>query len=148
MTVPFTAGPRLTHQRLADILLMIPGCIGLCDNMSNLAGFFSKPIPPSLDLRLIRERATELMSELSEWAERYPQSITMQNISTQVIPGLTDTALSRSPGGRRKTPVPMVTDTYVALTAATFKAAHMILSLLIHKVSPKNFDRFDPLSRP
>lgn len=133
MTVPFIIQPRNAHQDLADILLVIPGCIGLTGMTGSMSRFFSTPIPSRVDLQPVKERTAQLLQDLAEWASANPQltsvfagSKTARETSGAV---LTNYELT--------TPTVVLADTFVALTAATYEAVRLILTLLQHKISAR-----------
>lgn len=134
MNLPFLITPKSAHMHLADILLSIPGCINLTGVQGTLSGFFSKPIPPGNDLDHVRERANQLLHKLDLWSERHPHLCTTAPAPCQVTTEDMTTPIDPS------TPPPnlpavMLPDTFVAMTTAAFKAARLILTLLLHKIS-------------
>ncbi|KAF2713421.1 hypothetical protein K504DRAFT_450120 [Pleomassaria siparia CBS 279.74] len=137
MTVPFIIQSRNAHQYLADILLMIPGCIGLLGMGGSMNSFFSRPIPPHADLGPIRKRTTELMREVSKWAEESPHLTSVSHMPLVVTYDMAkqiNGAVVMSSGSNLPTVV--LPETFVALTAATYHAVRLILILLQIKIFP------------
>jgi hypothetical protein len=133
-TLPFLITPKSAHMLLTDILLSIPECIRLSGVEGTLRGFFSKSIPSGTDLEPVREGAKRLLHQLNQFAERHPHLCTTVP-TTQITTEDWTTPIDTS------TPPPsfpaiVLPDTFVAMTTAAFKAAHLILTLLLHKVSP------------
>ncbi|KAF2787250.1 hypothetical protein K505DRAFT_367511 [Melanomma pulvis-pyrius CBS 109.77] len=137
MTIPFIIQPRNAHQYLADILLAIPDCIGLCGMSGSMSSFFSRPLPPRLDLRPVRERTAQLLQKLIEWADKHPHLTSVSPgplvVTLDMAKEVSGSALT-NPDGPPSTVV--LPETFVALTAATYEAIQLILTLLLHKISP------------
>lgn len=135
MTLPFSIQPKNAHQYLADILLQIPDCIGLCELNCSLSGFFARTIPPSIDLKPVHDRANDLLLQLEEWAERHPHLCTTQPTSQVTTVDMATHVDVQNPS--HQTPALVLPDIFVALTTATYKATYIILTLLLHKICPK-----------
>lgn len=138
MSLPFLITPKNAHMHLADILLGIPGCINLSGVEGTLSGFFSKPLPPGKDLDPVRDRTTQLLRKLDLWSERHPHLCTTDPISQVTTEDLTTPIDTSTPPPNL--PAVMLPDTFVAMTTAAFKAARLILTLLLHKVSESSED--------
>lgn len=145
MTIPFIIQSRNAHQYLADILLAIPGCIGLCGMGGSMSSFFSRPLPPRLDLRPVRERTAQLLRDLTEWADKHPHLTSVSPgplvVTLDMAKEVSGSALTNPDGSPSSTVV--LPETFVALTAATYEAVRLILTLLLHKISPQP-DKFPP----
>ncbi|KAF2732488.1 hypothetical protein EJ04DRAFT_565947 [Polyplosphaeria fusca] len=131
MTVPFSVSAKNGHQTLTDIILQIPSCTALCGLTGNLGDIFVQQIPDAIDLRHAQRRTAELIQELEDWGNQYPHLCTRSDgpmfVSMDMsIPSAED------PGS----PSLVLPDTFVALTAATYKATRLILTLLQNKISP------------
>ncbi|KAF2279121.1 uncharacterized protein EI97DRAFT_372370 [Westerdykella ornata] len=135
MTLPFLLTPKNAHMHLVDIILSIPECIRLTGTDATLSGFFSNPLPPIDDLTPVRERTKELLDQLNKWAERHPHLCTIfpasQVITTEDMTTPIDLSAPKPQAAALKLP-----DTFVASATAAFKAAHLVLTLLLAKVSP------------
>jgi hypothetical protein len=136
MTMPFEFGTKNAHQILADILLLIPGCISLCKlKGGSMRTFFATPIPPTVDLRPVEQRTRELLQRVKDWASRFPNLTQASNGKTVVYADVQSLAIN---GARSPTPDKthvILPDSFIALTAATYEAIRLILSLLLDKVS-------------
>lgn len=134
MTIPFVNMPRNAHHDLADIMLMIPGCIGLCKINGSLRTFFNTPFPPGIDLEPCRKRTIELLANLDKWAATYPYlakpssglQIVEANMANLYVSGVKPAF-----EGSRDVILP---DSFVALTIATYESVQIILTLLLHKL--------------
>jgi hypothetical protein len=138
MTIPFIIQPRNAHQYLADILLAIPGCISLTGMTGSMSRFFSTPIPSRVDLRPVQERTSQLLQDLTQWADENPHLTCVSAgpmIVTSDLGRAVNGAVLTNSGSPTLTMV--LPDTFVALTAATYEAVRLILTLLQHKIFPR-----------
>lgn len=134
MTIPFSLQPRNAHQDLIDFLLMIPHCIALSGIKGSLGRFFSVPIPQSVDVSVMQQQAAHLLQQLDDWAGNHPHLCCTQpaNLVTTI-----DFRVKFEDQGQLTPDSPklIMPDTFVALTAATYKATRLILVLLVDKVT-------------
>ncbi|KAF2744764.1 hypothetical protein M011DRAFT_479524 [Sporormia fimetaria CBS 119925] len=135
MTIPFILTPKTAHMHLTDILLAIPGCIRLTGTERTLSGFFVNPLPLNVDLDPVRLRTLHLLGDLDRWAKRHPHLCTTMparvTCTTEDMTTPIDTSTPESPSSAVKIP-----NTFVAMATTAYKAAHLILTLLLEKVSP------------
>jgi len=143
MTLPFLITPKSAQMQLADVLLAIPACINLCGVEGTLSEFFSSSIPSKTDLDPVRERTTQLLRKLDVWEERYPHLCSTAPIS-QITTEDMKTPIDESTP-RPDFPAVVLPGTFVATTTAAFKAARLILTLLLHKIS-ENGEEGSPVS--
>ena len=144
MTIPFGAVKKNAHQELVDVLLRIPQCLALCRQNCSLADFFSRRLPATIDHAAVRQRATELFDSLSNWAEKHPHLCSAQVNSHVTLEDMT-TPIDRSNSStpRSGSMTLMLPDSFVALTAAVYKSAYLILTLLLYKISPEaSYDHY------
>lgn len=147
MTTPFKGHIKNAHQHLADILLVIPECMALCKvGPCSLRHFFSRTIPSSVNLKPIAERIRKLLQDLDDWAVRFPHltvAVPGEQVVAEDMESLATSGVrAKSPGD----PTLVLPDSFVALTAATYEALRLILSLLLDKVAPK--PEKSPISSP
>jgi hypothetical protein len=138
MTIPFIIQPRNAHQYLVDILLAIPGCISLTGMTGSMSRFFSTPIPSRVDLQPVQQRTAQLLHDLAQWADENPHLTCVSAGPMIVTPELgraVNGAVMTSSGSLTSTVI--LPDTFIALTAATYEAVRLILTLLQHKISPR-----------
>ena len=136
MTLPFVNMSRNAHHGLSDVMLQIPGCIGLCGVPGSLRKFFATIIPAGTDLQPCRERTHQLIEELKRWAETYPYLATLAPTITNAdaTPG-DPTALSIQKAKPRPNPAMQPPDSFIALTVATYEAVRLTLLLILHKIA-------------
>jgi hypothetical protein len=139
MTIPFVNMPRNAHHDLADVMLMIPECIGLCKTKGSLRTFFNTPLPSNVDLEPCRKRTKELIRDLHQWAATYPYLTTLSP-GLHVVPA--DVAsLSVSgvkPAFEGSSSSVILPDSFVALTVATFESVQLTLTLLLRKLNTQD----------
>lgn len=138
MRLPFLIQPRNAHMYLADIILETPDCIALSGMDGNLNYFFSNPIPNKTNLEPLKTRTNELLTRLDQWATNYSHFLrgyTAYQFTTLDM----GTPVEEPP--TPESPNLILPDTFVALTAATFKAIGIILKLLLHKILQTEIDR-------
>jgi hypothetical protein len=133
MTLPFVNMSRNAHIGLSDVMLQIPGCIGMCGVKGSLRKFFATPIPPGTNLQPCRERANQLIAELNRWAETYPYLATLADASIKSEPSTELT--TQKPRINTATLPP---DSFIALTVATYEAVRLPLTLLLYKLSTED----------
>jgi hypothetical protein len=133
MTVPFIGMPRDAHQRLADIVLMIPVCIQRLQIEGSLRAFFETPVPPHVDVEPCRELTSKLMNDLEDWAARYPN---LTNISKDPHDILN--AANRSGKGldiaNEDPSAPPLPDTFIALIASNYVSTKLLLNMIMYKL--------------
>lgn len=138
MTIPFVSMPRNAHHDLADIMLMVPGCTGLCGINGSLRTFFNTPFPPAVDLEPCRKRTGELLADLDEWAVAYPY-LAKPSSGLQIVEAnmanLSVSGVKPAFEGSRNVILP---DSFVALTIATFESIQITLTLLLHKLNTQD----------
>jgi hypothetical protein len=135
---PFVQQLKNPHMYLTDIILQIPLCIGLCNSECGLSTFFASPISSYVNLKPVHERARSLLGELEAWAAQNPRLCYVPGgFGTKSSPTPQSANLSDpSPPQSAVSTSPMLPDTFIALTAATYQATHLILTLLVNKVTP------------
>ncbi|KAJ4322357.1 hypothetical protein N0V94_002466 [Neodidymelliopsis sp. IMI 364377] len=139
MTIPFANMPRNAHHDLADIMLMIPACIGLCNIKGSLRTFFRTPIPSGIDIEPCRRRTRELIKDLDAWATAYPYLATLASDLQIVAADMATLAVSGvKPAFEGSTTNFVLPDSFVALTVATFKSVELTLDLLLHKLNTQD----------
>ncbi|KAF2269638.1 hypothetical protein CC78DRAFT_612010 [Lojkania enalia] len=134
MTIPFSTYPKNAHQHLADILLKIPACIALSGINGSLGGVFAQPIPRGTDLTLIGIRSTQLLRDLDDWAEKHPHLCASIPVAQNLNWDMRHSVRDPNPA-TPTSPASVLPDSLVALTAATYNALRLILTLLHNKVS-------------
>jgi hypothetical protein len=136
MTLPFVNMSRNAHHGLSDVMLQVPGCIGLCGVKGSLRKFFATPIPPGTDLQPCRERTNQLIEELTRWTEAYPYLATLapNSTSADATPGDTSALSIQKAKPHPKTAM-LPPDSFIALTVATYEAVRLTLLLLLHKIT-------------
>lgn len=138
LTLPFTVQTKNVHQQLGDIILSIPPCIALCKVPGPLTEFFSRAIPANTDLRAARARTAQLLEMLQEWATRFPEFCEVDSTEESRRGSTTSSfelVASASPSSSPTSPITPVPLTYTALSASTYHAVYLTLTLLQHKVS-------------
>lgn len=147
MTIPFVNMPRNAHHDLADIMLMIPECIGLCGINGSLRTFFNTPFPPSVDLEPCRKRTKELVADLDKWAATYPY-LAKPSSGLQIVEAnmanLSVSGVKPAFEGSRNVILP---DSFVALTIATFESVQITLTLLLHRLNTHDPKLVDTTAR-
>jgi hypothetical protein len=147
MTLPFVNMSRNAHLGLSDVMLQIPGCIGLCGVKGSLRKFFATPIPPGTNLQPCRERANQLIAELNRWAETYPYLATLASTSTTNSADTTSSSIKSDPSSTELTtqkpkprinPAMLPPDSFIALTVATYEAVRLPLTLLLYKITTED----------
>ncbi|KAF2009710.1 hypothetical protein BU24DRAFT_357926 [Aaosphaeria arxii CBS 175.79] len=133
MSLPFLLEPKNAHQALVDVLLLIPACIALCRRKCSLGSFFSGKLPLNIDLGPIRGRARELLLQLDHWSMKHPELCTAKP-SEQITPLTKRGHTGKASPLSRPSPHPVLSDTFLALTASTYQATRLILMLLLQKV--------------
>ncbi|UPX20416.1 uncharacterized protein EKO05_0010648 [Ascochyta rabiei] len=142
MTIPFIDMPRNAHHDLADIMLMIPECISLCQIKGSLQTFFNSPFSPNVDLDPCRRRTRELIKDLDEWASAYPYLTTLSSGLHTVATDMASLSVSGVKPAFEGTSTDVVLpDSFVALTVVTFEAVQLTLTLLLHKLNTQDLDR-------
>ncbi|KAF2870393.1 hypothetical protein BDV95DRAFT_496472 [Massariosphaeria phaeospora] len=133
MELPFQTQARNAHMCLVDILLVIPDRMRECELEGKMSSSFSKPIPPHVDLVSVRERTLQLLSDVDAWAKRYPHLTSTPNgpqyVTEDMGTILDDIGLPQNPS------VIMLSEGFIALTAATYEAIRLILSMLLYKIT-------------
>ncbi|ORY10951.1 hypothetical protein BCR34DRAFT_484896 [Clohesyomyces aquaticus] len=132
LTIPFDGEPKNALHSLTDVLLAIPGCIGLCGIEGSLGDFFSARLPDTTDLLPVRARTRQLLQEVDAWADRYPHLCSTAPSPQTLRMDLSARSLSDPPG----IPTIMVPGTFAALIASSFYSARMTLALLLDKITP------------
>ncbi|KAJ4335728.1 hypothetical protein N0V95_008832 [Ascochyta clinopodiicola] len=139
MTIPFTNMPRNAHHDLADIMLMIPECISLCQTEGSLQTFFNSPFSPNVDLDPCRRRTRELIRDLDEWASAYPYLTTLSPGLHSVATDMASLSVSGvKPAFEGSSTDAVLPDSFVALTVATFESVQLTLTLLLHKLNTQD----------
>ncbi|KAF9697877.1 hypothetical protein EKO04_004442 [Ascochyta lentis] len=139
MTVPFINMPRNAHHDLSDVMLMIPGCIGLCQTEGSLRTFFKSSFPPNVDLEPCRRRTRELINDLDEWASAYPYLTTLSSGLHIVAADMASLSVSGvKPAFEGSSTDVILPDSFVALTVATFESVQLTLTLLLHKLNTQD----------
>jgi hypothetical protein len=140
LTLPFTVQPKNVHQQLGDVILAIPPCISLCNIQGPLSEFFAREIPANTDLRAARVRTAQLLDMLHDWAKKHPEFCELGSQAVSPTDSTTS-PLDVTPSISSSTPTSpqnQIPLTYTALSASTYHAVHLTLTLLQHKVSPEN----------
>jgi hypothetical protein len=138
MTLPFVNMSRNAHIGLSDIMLQIPGCIGMCGVKGSLRKFFATPIPPGTNLQPCRERANQLIAELNRWAETYPYLATLADVSIKSEPSTEPSSTEVIIQKPRTNTAMLPPDSFIALTVATYEAVRLPLTLLLYKLSTED----------
>ncbi|KAF2676213.1 hypothetical protein K458DRAFT_380342 [Lentithecium fluviatile CBS 122367] len=139
MTVPFEGQISNAHQYLVDILLVIPDCIGMLEMGGSMRSFFARRIPPAIDTKPAEYRARQLLQQLDDWAKRCHHLTTVPTepggriVSTDMETLATSGARESLPDGSKM----VIPDSFIALTAATYEAIRLILTMLLMKLSPQ-----------
>ncbi|CAI6331715.1 unnamed protein product [Periconia digitata] len=136
MTIPFENQIKNAPMILADILLLTPSCIGLCNpRAGNMRSFFASPIPPGTDLGPAEQRTRQLLRSLDDWAIRFPHLLAATGADQTVTIDMQRLAISSPRSPTPEEPHLTLPDSFVALTAATYEANRLILTMLLDKVS-------------
>lgn len=139
MTIPFVNMPRNAHHDLADIMLMIPDCISMCQVNGSLQTFFSSFFPQNVDLEPCRRRAKELIRELDDWAATYPYLTKLSQGLHIVEANMANLSVSGvKPAFEGSSTDVILPDSFVALTIATFESVQITLTLLLHKLNTQD----------
>jgi hypothetical protein len=133
MTIPFIGMPRDAHQRLADVELTIPLCMKELQIEGSLRVFFDTPIPPGVDVEPCRKLTSKLISDLEDWATRYPNLTHISGDPNDMFP------VKRSGEGldvaSEESTSSSLPDTFIALIASNYVSTKLILNMLMHKMN-------------
>jgi hypothetical protein len=131
MTIPFIGMPRDAHQRLADIELTVPICMQSLKIEGSLRAFFATPISPGVDVEPCRKLTRKLMTDLDDWAARYP-NLTYISKDPDDIFQVTQSAQGLDIANE-ETSNPPLPDTFIALIASNYVSTKLTLNMLMHK---------------
>lgn len=138
MTIPFQGQISNAHHDLADVLLLIPGCIGLLKMGGSMRAFFATSIPAAADTKAAEHRTRELIQQLETWAKSHPHlTILPATPSDQIVS--TDMKIVAPVGAQPASAdgsTMVIPASFIALTAATYNATRLILTLLLLKLCP------------
>jgi hypothetical protein len=136
-TIPFAVHPKTVTDRLVDILLLIPGCLSLYNQINYISGL---DIQKEQRIRLQLElEATSQLQDLHAWWEEYTEGEDKQGgKEPSSLYGL----------GGRKDPCgpndPYFRDAFTAACTASYHAANVILYSMLSFTSsqPHSYDPF------
>ena len=112
-----------------------------------MSDFFNNPVPPHADLQSAQERTSELLRDLSDWAELHPHFTApcraplvatpdMSTIITDPVPPAQDES-----GPEATVDLPI---TFVNMVASTYWAIRLVLTLILEKVLLQGLPEQDP----
>lgn len=131
-TVPFAIHPKTINDRLIDILLLIPGCLSIYNQITSTSGLDIQHEPT---LRLELEfRASSQLECLHDWWQEYADGVAIQSGK--------DASLLYGLGGEThpsKPNEPYFADAFTAACAASYHAANIILYSMLSFTSSQPY---------
>jgi hypothetical protein len=143
MSIPFIGMPRDAHQRLADIELLIPGCMQRLDFEGSLRNFFTTPIASHVNVEPCRELTTRLMADLDEWARTYP-NLTQISKDSEDVYEVTNRSGQGLDISNEESTTPPLPDTFIALLASNFVSTRLILNMMLYKMATESSPSLPP----
>ncbi|KAF2123846.1 hypothetical protein P153DRAFT_303454 [Dothidotthia symphoricarpi CBS 119687] len=135
MTLPFLNMPRNAHQDLVEVILHIPHCIRLCYTRGgSLRTFFATPIPAHTDRQPCRTRTLTILAELRAWAARFPHLTSISPSPHEITADMASLCVNGVTATHPDSKTLVVPHSFLALTAATYQATLITLTLLLRKL--------------
>ena len=147
MTIPFINMVRNARQDLTDLMLMIPGCTGLCHIEGSLQTFFNSPFPPNVDLEPCRKRTKELFEDLDACAAAYPYLTTPSSGLHGVEANLANLTVSNVKPAFEGSTDAVLPDHFATLMIATYEAVQLTLIRLLHKLNTQDPNVYEANTR-
>lgn len=136
-TVPFALHPKKVTDKLIDILLLIPGCLSLCNQLYGCSGL-NIELGQEMQLEL-ESRASTLLQRLHIWWLEYIKDIARRS-------GKEASLLYGLGGGKcpSKPKEPYYLDTFTAACTASYHAAKIVLYSMVSFTSsqPQCYDSY------